>query len=239
MGKTIFHECWLSGKESACNTGDLGSIPRLGRSPGVGNGNPLQYSCLENPMERGGWWATVHGVTRVRHDLASTPLPPYCMKGAIWPSLAALKCSGLKQQPLSYRPRFGGSGIGAGLGWESLLLHAEYSRSSQGLVWRVQDRCTLMPGVLVGAQPRACFLSRWAQGLSSRGNQTSYRVAQAGSGCHEQARVPRDRKWKLPVSYGTAQLLPYSAGQSFHRDHPGSREGTRPHPVTRGMLENL
>ena len=64
MGKAIFHECWLSGKESACNTGDLGSIPRLGRSPGVGNGNPLQYSCLENPMERGGWWATVHGVTK-------------------------------------------------------------------------------------------------------------------------------------------------------------------------------
>ena len=49
-------------KASACNVGDLGSIPGLGRSPGEGNGNPLQYSHLENPMDRGAWWATVHGV---------------------------------------------------------------------------------------------------------------------------------------------------------------------------------
>ena len=52
------------GKESACNSGDLGSIPELGRSLGEGNGNPLQYSCLENPMDRGTWRATVHGVTQ-------------------------------------------------------------------------------------------------------------------------------------------------------------------------------
>ena len=51
------------GKESACNAGDLGLIPGLGRSRGEGNGNPLQYSCLENPMDGGAWWATVHGVT--------------------------------------------------------------------------------------------------------------------------------------------------------------------------------
>ena len=50
------------GKGSAYNAGDPGSIPGLGRSPGEGNGNPLQYSCLENPMDRGAWWATVHGV---------------------------------------------------------------------------------------------------------------------------------------------------------------------------------
>ena len=49
------------GKESACKAGDLGLIPGSGRSPGEGNGNPLQYSCLENPMDRGDWWATVHG----------------------------------------------------------------------------------------------------------------------------------------------------------------------------------
>ena len=48
-------------KASACNVGDLGSIPGSGRSPGEGNGNPLQYSCLENLMDRGAWWATVHG----------------------------------------------------------------------------------------------------------------------------------------------------------------------------------
>ena len=51
-------------KASAWNVGDLGSIPGLGRSPGEGNGNPLQYSCLENPMEGGAWWAIVHGVTK-------------------------------------------------------------------------------------------------------------------------------------------------------------------------------
>ena len=49
---------------SACNAGDLGSIPGSGRSPGEGNGNPLQYSCLENPMDGGDWWATVHGVAK-------------------------------------------------------------------------------------------------------------------------------------------------------------------------------
>ena len=52
------------GKASAYNAGDLGSSPVLGRSPGEVNGNPLQYSCLENPMDRGAWWATVHGVTK-------------------------------------------------------------------------------------------------------------------------------------------------------------------------------
>ena len=54
------------GKESACNAGDLGSIPGLGRSPREGNDNPLQYTCLENPMGRGAWQATVQGVTKNR-----------------------------------------------------------------------------------------------------------------------------------------------------------------------------
>ena len=53
-------------KASACNVGDMGSIPESGRSPGEGNGNPLQYSCLENPMDGGAWWATVHGVAKSR-----------------------------------------------------------------------------------------------------------------------------------------------------------------------------
>ena len=52
------------GKESTCNAGDLGLIPGWGRSPGEGNGNPLQCSCLENPMDRGDWWVTVHGVAK-------------------------------------------------------------------------------------------------------------------------------------------------------------------------------
>ena len=54
------------GKESACSAGDLGSIPGLGRSPGEGNGNPVQYSCLVNSMDRGAWWATDHGVAESR-----------------------------------------------------------------------------------------------------------------------------------------------------------------------------
>ena len=54
----------LDGKESACNAGYLGSIPGSGSSPREGNGNPLQYSCLENPMDRGAWQAIVHGVPK-------------------------------------------------------------------------------------------------------------------------------------------------------------------------------
>ena len=56
------------GKESACNAEDPGSIPGLGRSLGEGNGNPLQYSYLENSMDTGAWWATVHGVAKSGHD---------------------------------------------------------------------------------------------------------------------------------------------------------------------------
>ena len=69
------------GEESACNAGDPSSVPGLGRSPGEGNGNPLQYSCMENPMDRGAWRAIVHGVARVRHDLATTPLYMYICTG--------------------------------------------------------------------------------------------------------------------------------------------------------------
>ena len=58
------------GKASAPSAGDLGSIPGSARSPGEGNGNPLQYYCLENPMDRGAWWATVHGVTKSQTRLS-------------------------------------------------------------------------------------------------------------------------------------------------------------------------
>ena len=68
--------CSSVGKEYACNAGDRGSIPGLGRSPGEGNGNLLQYSSLENSMDREGWQATVHGVARIRHSLATKPPPP-------------------------------------------------------------------------------------------------------------------------------------------------------------------
>ena len=75
--------------ESAWNAGDLGSIPGSGRSPGEGNGNPLQYSCLENPMDRGAWQATVHGVARVGPDLETKPPPPY-----LWHKYQTLKGGG-------------------------------------------------------------------------------------------------------------------------------------------------
>ena len=66
----------LSSKESAYNAGDLGLIPGLGGSPGGGHGNPFQYPCLENPMDRRAWRAAAHGVTRVWHDLVTKPPPP-------------------------------------------------------------------------------------------------------------------------------------------------------------------
>ena len=58
------------GKEATCNAGDLASIPGSGRSPGDGNGNPLWYSCLENPVDRGAWRATVHGVVKSQTRLS-------------------------------------------------------------------------------------------------------------------------------------------------------------------------
>jgi len=60
---------WLTSKESACNAGDTGLIPVLGRFPGEENDYSLQYSCLGNPMVRGTWWVMVHGHKRVDHDL--------------------------------------------------------------------------------------------------------------------------------------------------------------------------
>ena len=75
------------GKSSACNAGDLGSIPGLGRSPGEGNGNPLQYFCLENPMDRGTWWSTLHGATRLRHDIATKPSSTYFTHDSVYMSM--------------------------------------------------------------------------------------------------------------------------------------------------------
>ena len=68
------------GKESAHNAGDLGSIPGLGRYLEERNGNPFQYSCLENPMDRGVWWAIIHRVARVGHVLATKPPPTLLLK---------------------------------------------------------------------------------------------------------------------------------------------------------------
>ena len=60
-------------QETACNARDPGSISRSGKAPGEGNAYPLPYSCLDNPTDRGAWRATVHGITRVGHDLVTKP----------------------------------------------------------------------------------------------------------------------------------------------------------------------
>ena len=69
------------GKDSACNVRDLGLNPGLGKSPGEGNGNPLQYSCLENPMDRGAWWATVHGVAKTRTQWSNSHVDTFLSSG--------------------------------------------------------------------------------------------------------------------------------------------------------------
>ena len=72
------------GKEPSYNAGHPGSIPRLGRSPRVGHGNPLQCSCLENPMDRAGWWATVHGVSQSQSDWGTNTHPPTHRRHSGW-----------------------------------------------------------------------------------------------------------------------------------------------------------
>ena len=68
----LFFFCGSVTKNLPANAGDMGSIPGLGRSPGGGHGNPLQYSCLENPLDRGAWRATVHGVAESRTRLSDS-----------------------------------------------------------------------------------------------------------------------------------------------------------------------
>ena len=94
------------GKESTCNAGDPGSIPGSGRPPGEGNGNPLEYSCLENPMDRGAWWATVHGVARVGYDLGTKP-PPMKVKDKGIPLELPGHCPGIEKQGTSVLAHWG------------------------------------------------------------------------------------------------------------------------------------
>ena len=107
-------------KESACNAGDLGSIPRLGRSPGEGNGNLLQYYCLENPMDRGAWLATVHRVARVGHDLAIL--------------LLVIPCASLVAQRLKRLPAMRETWVRS-LDWEDPL--EKMPTHSSILAWRI------------------------------------------------------------------------------------------------------
>ena len=85
---------------SACRAGDLSLISRLGRSPGEGNFNPLQYSCLENPLVSGAWWAAVRGVARVGHDLVTKPPQ----------DLTEINIT-LRHSPDTWGPQGGGPGV--------------------------------------------------------------------------------------------------------------------------------
>ena len=96
---------WLSSGESACSAGDVGSIPGSGRSPGEGTRNPLWYSCLGNPMDRGAWWAMVHAVARVVHNSGTKPPPPNTetncnCSSKLW--LLSVNCSFLSHHHFAY-----------------------------------------------------------------------------------------------------------------------------------------
>ena len=92
---------WFSGKESVCNAGNPGLIPGSGRSPGTRNGNPLQYSCLKNPMDRGTWWATDHGIAKeldtTEHTCLKTdnPIPSGLSCLLRCPTLLSVECVSL------------------------------------------------------------------------------------------------------------------------------------------------
>ena len=90
---------WLSGKESACSAGDPGLIPGSRRSPGGGHGNPLQYSCLENPMDRGAWRATVHGIAKSQTRLKPLSTHTHTLYSS---GKAALSIKPLLPEPLSW-----------------------------------------------------------------------------------------------------------------------------------------
>ena len=97
-------------KVSACNAGDLGLIPGLGKSPGEGNGNTLQYSCLENPMDKGAWWARVHGVSKSwtrRSNITFTFFPVFWPgKSHGWSNLAGYSPGGRKESDTTERLHF-------------------------------------------------------------------------------------------------------------------------------------
>ena len=127
-------------KESACNAGYLGLIPGLGRSPGEGNGNLFQYSCLENSMDRTAWHATVHGVARVGYNLATKPPP----SGFLWPDegmQSVSECQEGWQDIAFYHHAF--LGIEK---WEIEKVNGGFKASCQGLSGMSAPHPSSLPG---------------------------------------------------------------------------------------------
>ena len=122
-------------KESACNAGHTGSVPGLGRSPGGGHGNPLQCSCLENPMDRGAWWAMVHRVAKSRTRLK--PTKQQQQHGGSW-NVNGTSCPTLKQGRWLFTPPCCDLSLTVGcrrwstLGLGTLLLLAEANPPEKG-----------------------------------------------------------------------------------------------------------
>ena len=141
-------------KESACSAGALGSIPGSGRSSGEGNGNPLQYSCVENPMDRAAWQATIHGVARLEYDRAAKTLTFHScftvqcdlaicihISPPSWASLPPTVCSSGKPEEF-WAWWQGGSRIQElllGLGWGFLCVFfgccCFFQRSYSAILW--------------------------------------------------------------------------------------------------------
>ena len=148
------------GKEFAWKIGDLGSIPGSGRSTGEGNGNPLQCSCLENPMDRGPWQATVQGVERVRHDCVTKPPPPLKVeRGKSWGPSGCAVCSPGRC------PRRDSGGWGSRKGSCAGDTHLG--------VWEVEAATQReRTGKRTWATPEAPPLSAWGAGAENPGSQT-------------------------------------------------------------------
>ena len=129
---------WLSGEEFACQSGDLDSIPGSGRSPGEGNGNPLQYSCLENPMDREAWRGTVHGVAKSQVWWSSTHTHTHTHTCSS-PSWRHQTLSTAKAAPTSLPLRFYYNSTGrwscdSAAGWHCCSLEARNQREEGWLV---------------------------------------------------------------------------------------------------------
>ena len=146
MSTPIFFPGGSDGKASAYNAGDLGSIPGSGRSPGEGNGNPLQYSCLENPMDGGAWLATVHGVAKSWTRLSDFAIHYVLRRGFSDSSVGKESaCNTGNPGSIPGLGRSAGEGIGYPLqySWASLVAHLVKNLPAK-------NQLALLPGLGTG-----------------------------------------------------------------------------------------